>query len=277
MTRDEGNGSEKSNLRYFDSLVHATADGTWLGGTRYDASLDRLLGEMERVAPCRACLVSIADYQDNETLARVARTHPKRFVPIAGLNPGSLQHLSEVESEVAKLASQGFPGIKLHPRLNSYDPLDERCLAAIHAAGRKGLVVFLDTLFRQKRVSTRHPADVVDNIATQCGETQILLLHGGGAHLLEMFEIVRLHSHLILDVSFTLLRYTGSSVDPDIRFLCERLDQRLTVGSDFPEYLPSEALKRITELTDGLAPQKKENIFFYNLENLFKNWQGLPG
>lgn len=262
-------------MMLFDSLVHATADGSWLGSGRYDASLRRLLSEIERASVSRACLVAIADYQDNATLATFARTHPDLFVPIAGLNPASLRGVPQVETEVAHLATNGFAGVKLHPRLNSYDPLDDRCLAAIDAAGREGLVVFLDTLFRQSNIRTRHPADVVDAIATQCTATRILLLHGGGPHLIEMFEMVRMHAHLLLDISFTLLRYAGSSIDFDIRFLCENLDQRLTVGSDFPEYTPSDVLSRFNELAQGLAKEKRENILFRNLESVFKNWTGL--
>ncbi|MCI0558518.1 MAG: amidohydrolase family protein [Nitrososphaera sp.] len=261
-------------MKFFDSLTHATADGTWLGGTRYDASLDRLLAEMNRAAPCRACLVAIAEYQDNHTLADFAYSHPDLFVPIAGFNPRSVAKPSLVEKEVVDIAKQGFAGIKLHPRLNFYDPLDKRCVAAIDAAGQNGLVVFLDTLFRQKEINTRHPADIVDRIATHCTGSRIVLLHGGGAHLLDMFEMVRMHSHLLLDISFTMLRYAGSSIDLDIRFLCDALDQRLIVGSDFPEYVPLKARKRITELTVGLTEEKRNNIMSGNLERLFETWEG---
>ena len=264
-------------MKFFDSLVHATEDGTWLGGTRYDAGIERLEMELGRVAPCRACLVSIAGYQDNDVLERFARRQPDLYVPIAGFDPSSIDDTSDVAAAIARLSERGFAGIKLHPRLNGYDPLDERCLAAIRAAGQRGLVVFLDTLFRQQRISTRHPADVVDSIATACSETRMVLLHGGGAHLLGMFEMVRMHDHLLLDLSFTVLRYAGSSLDLDIRFLCEALDQRLTVGSDFPEYTPAAALARMVELTEGLVLHKCENILFRNLENLFRNWTGMRG
>ena len=260
-------------MKFFDSLTHATADGNWLGGSRYDASLDRLLREMERGA-YRACLVNIAGYQDNKTLAEFASTYPDLFVPIAGFNPSEYEHLSQIESEISKFRDRGFAGIKLHPRLNSYDPLDERCLATITMAGNNNLVVFLDTLFRQKRIVTRHPADVIDIIAIECPETKIVLLHGGGSHLLEMFEIVRMREQLLLDISFTIMRYVGSSIDLDISFLCQTLDRRLTIGSDFPEYTPLQAKEQLLKLTPNLAQEKLENICFRNLEKLFQDWQG---
>ena len=63
----------------------------------------------------------------------------------------------------------------------------------------------------------------------------------------------RMHPQLIVDVSFTIMRYAGSSIDRDLRFLAEQLDQRMSVGSDFPEYTPAETLARFDALTAALV------------------------
>lgn len=131
-----------------------TRDGSWCGERRYDASLAKLLQDMEEGNVCRACLVAIADYVDNEIIIESARAHPERFVPIAGLNPRSLPTLRRVEAVVAELAAQGFAGIKLHPRMNGYDPLDAKCIAVFDAAAEHGLVILLDTLFRRRGLAT---------------------------------------------------------------------------------------------------------------------------
>ena len=262
---------------FFDSLVHATPDGRWLGATRYDASLQRLLSEMNQSGVDRACLVAIADHIDNDYVARVAQLHPDRFVPIASLNPCSASSLPAVAEAVDELHQRGFAGIKLHPRLNQYDPLDPRCLEAIGAAGNHHLVVFIDTLFRQPAQPTRSTPDIVDQIATRCRDTRMVLLHAGGPAMLELFELGRMHSHLLLDLSFTLLRYAGSSVDLDIRFMCQNLDQRVTIGSDFPEYVPSQAMNRILELSEGIPKAKMDNVLYRNLSNLFATWNGISG
>jgi predicted TIM-barrel fold metal-dependent hydrolase len=130
----------------------------------------------------------------------------------------------------------------------------------------------LDTFFRQRNRPTRHPADVIDLIAVACRNTNVVLLHGAGPHLLELFELVRMHAHLTADLSFTMLRYQGSSLDQDIQFLCSRLDQRVTVGSDFPEYTPTEALQRFRAMTQNLPEEKRENILWRNLDRLFSEW-----
>ena len=196
-------------MRYFDSLVHATADGTWLGGTRYDAGIARLLREMDLARVARACLVAIADFADNADVHTFWMAHPDRFVPVGSTNPGK-----------------------------ATDP-------------------------------TSAAADIIDRIALECPDTRIVLLHGGASEMLQVFEMVRMHPQLILDISFTLLRYAGSSLDRDIRFVCKNLDQRVTVGSDFPEYTQTQMIEQFQSVTDGLPEDKLARIRSGNLDALF--------
>jgi len=257
---------------FFDSLTHTSHRGDWLGQEKFDASLTRLLKEIETVKPYRACLVNIAGHSDNDELAAIASQHRDLFVPIAGFNPATHTSDAGIESELAELAERGFAGIKLHPRLNDYDPLDARCLKAISHAARCKLVVLIDTLFRQKGRYVAHPADIIDRIAFSCPDTRIVLLHGGAGALLDIYEIVRMRVNLLLDTSFTLMRYAGSSLDDDIRFAFRSLDQRTTVGSDFPEYSLPEVRHHLARFLDELPQAKSDNIFFKNLDRFFAEW-----
>ena len=257
-------------MKLFDSLTHVTRDGSWMGERVYDASLAHLLREMDAGNAYRACLVSIADYVDNEVIIESARAHPARFVPIAGVNPRVMPTMRRIDAVMKQLKAQGFAGIKLHPRLNGYDPLDAKCIAAIDAAGEQGLVVLLDTLFRRKGLATKHAPDVIDHLAAACPCTRMLLLHGTGPTMMELYEIVRCNDHLMLDLSFTMMRYRGSSrLDADMNFLFRSTDQLVTIGSDFPECNPKTILERFGELSAGLEPHRAENISYRNLERWF--------
>ena len=258
----------------FDSLTHVTPDGSWMGERSFDASLQRLLSDMDQAHTTRACLVTIADHGDNDYTLACARQHPDRFVPIAGLNPRVLPTLRRVEAVVAQLAAQGFAGIKLHPRLNGYDPLDAKCVAAIDAAAEHGLVVLLDTLFRRRGLATRHAPDVIDELAASCPETPILLLHATGPTMFELYEIVRANPRLMLDFSFTMMRYIGSRLDDDMHFLFKTTDQLITIGSDFPECSPGAMQKRFETLSQGIEPHRIDNIRYHNLERLFAGYDG---
>jgi predicted TIM-barrel fold metal-dependent hydrolase len=222
----------------------------------------------------RACLVSIADYVDNDVIIDAARMHPNRFVPIAGVNPKTLPTLRRVEAVVAELAAQGFAGIKLHPRLNAYDPLEAKSIAVFEAAAEHGLVILLDTLFRQRGLATKNAPDTIDFLANACPDTKILLLHASGPSMLDLFEIVRCNPNLMIDFSFTIMRYSGSRLDQDMRYFFETTDQLATIGSDFPEYTPAEMLSRFQSLSQGIAPHRIENIMYKNLERLFSDYKG---
>ena len=257
-------------MKLFDSLTHVTRDGSWIGERSYDASLPRLLADMDQAGAYRALLVAIADYVDNDVIIESSRAHPTRFVPIAGLNPHTLATTRRVEAVVKQIKTQGFSGIKLHPRMNGYDPLDAKMIAAVDAAGEQGLVVLLDTLFRRRGLATRHAPDVIDHLAAACPGTRILLLHGTGPTMMELYEIVRCNDNLLLDLSFTIMRYRGSSrLDDDMHFLFKTTDQLVTVGSDFPEYSPADALARLATLTQGIDEHRIENICWRNLERWF--------
>jgi len=258
--------------KYFDSLTHVTRDGSWFGDGRCDATPTSLVRLMDEANVYRACLVSIADYLDNDFTMQAAQQHPTRFVPIAGLNPRVLPTVRRVEATVADIARQGFAGIKLHPRLNAYDPLEEKSLAVFEAAAEHGLVILLDTLFRRRGLATRHAPDVIDYLANACPDTRMLLLHATGPTMLEMFEIVRANPNLILDFSFSIMRYAGSRLDDDMHYLFKTTDQLATIGSDFPEYSPTTMLKRFRELTTGIEDYRIENIAFRNLERLFEGY-----
>ena len=259
----------------FDSLVHVTRDGTWING-RDDASYARLMAELDRAGVSRACLVGLAGVVDNDYVLQCARTANGRLVPIAGIDPSSARDESGIADQVARARRDGFAGIKLHPRLNGYDPLGAQCLRAIAASAEQGLIVFLDTLFRQPSRSTGYAADIIDSIAHRCAGASMVLLHGGGAALLDVAEVVRLHGSLTLDLSFTLLRYAGSSLDADLRWVMGRLDQRIVIGSDMPEYTPAETFHRAEQLADGLAPEKWANIAHRNLDRMFPITTGSP-
>ena len=257
-------------MKLFDSLTHVTRDGSWIGERSFDASLPRLLADMDQAGAYRALLVAIADYVDNDVIIESSRAHPTRFVPIAGLNPHTLATTRRVEAVVKEIKAQGFAGIKLHPRLNGYDPMDAKMIAAVDAAGEQGLVVLLDTLFRRQGLATRHAPDVIDHLAAACPGTRILLLHGTGPTMMELYEIVRCNDNLMLDLSFTIMRYRGSSrLDDDMHFLFKTTDQLVTVGSDFPEYSPADMLARLATLTQGIDENRIENICWRNLERWF--------
>jgi predicted TIM-barrel fold metal-dependent hydrolase len=259
--------TDAAAARRFDSLVHVTTTGTWING-RDNAGFDRLLAELDAAHVDHACLVGLAGVVENSFLLECANRAAGRLIPIAGIDP-TRDDSSDLSPVMATLREQGFRGIKLHPRLNGYDPLVPVVSRAIAAATAHALPVFIDTLFRQRAAPTSSAADIIDVLVHRCPGANLVLLHGGGVQLLEVADIVRLHRNLLLDVSYTLLAYRRSSVEQDLRWVFEHLDQRVVIGSDMPEYTPADAFAEAQRLAAGLPPEKWANISHGNLSRLF--------
>ena len=252
----------------FDSLVHVTTSGQWING-RDDASLGRLLRELDNAAVARACLVGLPGVTANAEIRASAEQARGRLVPIAGVDPTTFSDAESINREMASLGRAGFRGIKLHPRLNGYHPLHPRVIVAINAAAEHRLVIFVDTLFRQRHRATPSAPDVIDRLVHRCPRATFVLLHGGGPDVLRLAELVRLHRNLVLDVSYTLLAYKHSSIGADLRWVFQTLDQRVVIGSDMPEFTPQEAFAEAEHLAQGLPAEKWANIASGNLTRLF--------
>ena len=184
--------SREARMQLFDSLTHVTRDGSLVGERHYDASL---AGAAEghgrgrtRTAPAWS-----RSPTTSTTTSSSSRRGPTRTgsCPSRGSIRARCPRCAASRRWSRRLAAQGFAGIKLHPRLNGYDPLDAKCMAALDAAGQHGLVILLDTLFRRRGLATTNAPDAIDYLANACPDTRILLLHAAGPSMLELFEIVR--------------------------------------------------------------------------------------
>jgi predicted TIM-barrel fold metal-dependent hydrolase len=161
----------------------------------------------------------------------------------------------------------GFRGIKLHPRFSGLTRRLGLLGPTLRAAGEAGLVVFLCTYLHGRLADypgTDPLFDLVESLR-QAPTTRVVLVHGGDVRLLQYAELVRHNPNLLLDLSLTLMKYAGSSLDADLRFLFRHLDQRICIGTDWPEYSAQAVRARFEDLTGDVTLQKRRNAAFCNL------------
>ena len=94
---------------------------------------------------------------------------------------------------------------------------------------------------------------------------KVVLLHGGDVQVLRYAELVRFNAKLILDLSMTIMKYRGSSVDAEGAFLFRHFDRRICIGSDHPEYSHAQLRAQFEDLAHGIDREKAENIAFRNI------------
>jgi len=249
----------------FDANSHPTVKGGWpVKGL--DSTFERLATELESSNYRGACAVGVWGLEDYSHKAFIDQCRRyANLVPIAGYFPS---RSSEVERDLAAIKKMGFRGIKIHPREPPIRFKDARLAEVFRAASRLHLRIFLCTYAHTslEHYPVSDPLYEIAALLRSAPAASVLLVHGGGVDLLRYAELVRFNPNLLLDLSLTFMKYRSSSLDQDIRFLFERFDQRICLGTDFPEYSPQEVSEQFIKMSRGIPKKKLENIAFRNIE-----------
>ena len=98
-----------------------------------------------------------------------------------------------------------------------------------------------------------------------------MLLHAGCVDFLRYVEFALTNPNILLDLSFTILKYQGSSLDADLRFAFRTFDRRICIGSDFPEFDPVSLRQRFETLAleAQIDREKRDNISARNVRRFF--------
>jgi predicted TIM-barrel fold metal-dependent hydrolase len=251
-------------IALFDSLAHPTLSGDWFG-RGLDASFETLVRDMREASFARACAVGLAGQEGYEHAAFAARCRPfPQLVPIAGVAP---KPAPEIECELDMVRELGFRGIKLHPRLSRFTYDDPCVIDTFNAAARRGLPVFLCTYFHTDIMGypAADPLYAIARALKSASDARLVLLHGGTVELMRWMQFARHSPSILLDISFTLMRYIGSSLDADLAWLFHGFHDRTCIGADHPEYTHTDIRGRFEELAARATPEAARKIGGLNL------------
>lgn len=252
-------------LPIFDSLAHPTLSGSWLGRP-VKAEFESLENNLNGAGYKGACAIGLDGIENysHELFIERCRDYPG-LIPIAGFNP---ERDASVESMHA-LRRMGFLGVKIHARFSGLTRKLDTLGPALRAAGVADLTVFYCTYMHCALAihPTRDPFLSLVELLREAPETRVVLVHGGDIEVLRYAELTRFNSNLLLDLSLTLMKYAGSSVDFDIAFLFRHFDQRICIGTDWPEYSPEQLRNRFEHFAHDLPEEKRHNIAYRNLLN----------
>jgi predicted TIM-barrel fold metal-dependent hydrolase len=251
---------------FFDANAHPTVSGGWYGQER-DASFAAFAKSLAGNELLGAAAVGLWNDEGytHESYIASCRAYPK-LIPIAGFAPCQSPN---IQDEIYHLAMLGYRGVKIHPPSCGTDFHAHRgqVIETLQSAHQQGLVVMICTYFAcdLRSFPEQDPFWDLARICKAVPEARVVLIHGGGTRVLHYADLVRQNPNLLLDLSLTIMKYAGSSVDTDLRFLLRTLDQRICVGSDWPEHPICEVRTRIAELAGKLSADKLRNICHRNV------------
>jgi predicted TIM-barrel fold metal-dependent hydrolase len=246
------------------------ADGHPRPTSSDDHGLTSYLAELRQAGFSGACAVALPGPEMGDAEAFLAACHRhKELYPVAAWTEADPD---KVAGAAQGLRSLGFSAVKLHPRLSGISPADSVFPRILSAARDADLAVFLCT-YQFAPASSHLPADplpfILEGLAAAPG-LRLVLTHGGTVELLRYAELVRMNPTVLLDLSFTMNKYAGSSLDLDIRYLMTTFDQHLCIGTDFPAYRPDAVRARFEQLSNGLATEKRHNIGHGNIRRFLR-------
>ncbi len=248
----------------FDALGHATVDGKWLDtdiNAEFKTYSDQL--KLNNFVGGIASGLSNRNGYDHKSFYEISSNF-KNIYPIAGFNP-----LIEDEKELLLIKNIGYSGIKIHSRFSNIDLVKdkEQIIKCLKKCAEYELVVFFCSYF-SANLSNYNNYDsfskLVD-IFSCTTDTKIVIVHGGVLDILKYSELTRFNPNLLLDLSLTIMKYEGSSIDYDLKFLFKNFDRRICIGSDFPEYNLDDVKKRFDFFSKNIDEEKRKNIASKNI------------
>jgi predicted TIM-barrel fold metal-dependent hydrolase len=253
---------------FFDSCTHPTLNGSWING-RKGLTFQELAQTRHHLVGYHALAIGLPGVGNYTHRAFKRECDTWGLEGVAAIT--SVEN-SAVEHELDEVVSLGYRGVKVHPRLlekNVY----LRYLGNIFALCReRSLVCLLCTYEADKpgRLPQTDPFYQLCDALNKEPDVRLILMHGGGVRLVQYAGLARHSDSIMIDLSFTILdNITQSSVQPVIRELLEKLDRRICVGSDSPEFSALKTIDAIQKLTGNLEATKVENIMSMNLLRFF--------
>ncbi|NOX15369.1 MAG: amidohydrolase family protein [Epsilonproteobacteria bacterium] len=108
-------------------------------------------------------------------------------------------------------------------------------------------------------------------IANKIKKSPIILLHSGGARVLEAMLIAESQNNIYLETSFSILCYHNSSIEQDFAFAYKKIGtNRVLYGSDSPYINLKESISFTSKYLQkyNFLDSEIENIFFNTAKNI---------
>lgn len=232
--------------------VHPERDGF---GSRFDASLEFLMEEMNACEVERAAIFPIASenpyikWTSNQYVGECCAMHPEKLIGFASIHP-----LLEPDAPAAlarDARAYNLQGLKLHPRFQGFSADDQRIVPLVEQAAELNIPVAIDCLlWKPTPLHNQHPFNI-DVLAKRVPKAKIVLCHAGGWLFMEALAVAKANDNVWLDLSLSLLYFEGTPFEEQFLFALRQAGpQRLIYGSDHPQNTLRDTYERSRRLLE---------------------------
>ena len=138
----------------------------------------------------------------------------------------------------------GCCAIVFHPYLQDIGPSElDHVTRLCREAERIGLFVCVCAAYGGPRIYRLDPMHAADR-AAQSTSAPVVIVHGGGRRVLDAMLVADTYPHVLLETSYSLSYWLGSSVETDFAFAMRKLGaDRWLFGTDTP-FMAADAVMR---------------------------------
>lgn len=168
--------------------------------------------------------------------------------------------------------AKGFKSIKFHSYIQKISESDyDLILQLCEYASSKKMFICIDCSFGTTKMYEYDNLKLAAFIADKITDTPIILLHSGGARILEAMLLSLDKKNIFLETSFSLPYYINSSVETDLAFSYKKIGhQRVLYASDFPYIELEDSINTTLKFLEKhrFNTSEIENIFYNNAFNI---------
>ncbi len=220
---------------------------------RYDGTIEGLLESMDRngvdvsvVQPVATKPSQVCDIND-----WVATLASERIMPFGAMHP----RMENPAAEVARIASLGLKGFKLHPEHQAFEPHDSSLRTLFDAAEEHGLIAFFHAGADEVHDTCHGTPESFATLLDRHPGLRVVLAHMGGYRCWEGVRKLLAGRDVWFDTAFA----PGHLPDDELRSLVRAHGyERVMFGSDGPWTEPAEEIAHLGRI--GLDAREIEAI-----------------
>lgn len=142
---------------------------------------------------------------------------------------------SSSAKRLQELKYAGLDAVKFHCYFQKIAETDfDSVLELSKSAADIDMPIMIDTSYGSTGMYKYDNLKLATYLLEEINSVPIVLLHSGGARVLEAFLLADACPNVYLETSFSLPYYIGSSVEQDLAFAYKKVKDKVIYGSDFP-------------------------------------------
>lgn len=246
-------------MEIIDGHTNATENGKW-GNTSHDASIGRLLREMDAAKIDKSLLMPIRTFANNQFVGTTVKKYAGRFIGFGNLS------VKTFEDDIKEVQDLGLHGVKFHPRIQLETFQQWESAGVFALLEEKNIPVIICGWLQSSVIPILDLTPLaIDRIAKKYPNLRIIIAHMGGHKYWDAFFTVRSNKHVYMNCSYFINFFKGTSLEQDFYNSLSKVDSKVIYGSDFPEIAMDTSLDYFKKKIAGLENVDQAAIFAKNL------------